>query len=71
MPNIKIQRTAEVMLSERIEILAAADLGVDLSAFLRLCGLRRIFARQTNCSLEPTPPASRTPFGRTAVRLSS
>ena len=27
-PNIKIQRTAEVMLSERIEILAAADLGV-------------------------------------------
>jgi hypothetical protein len=28
MPNIKIQRTAEVMLSERIEILAAADLGV-------------------------------------------
>jgi hypothetical protein len=28
MPNFKIQRTAEVMLSERIEILAAADLGV-------------------------------------------
>jgi hypothetical protein len=28
MPNIKIQRTAEVMLSDRIEILAAADLGV-------------------------------------------
>ena len=28
MPNINIQRTAEVMLSERIVILAAADLGV-------------------------------------------
>jgi hypothetical protein len=30
MPNINIQRTAEVMLSERIVILAAADLSVRL-----------------------------------------
>jgi hypothetical protein len=38
--------------------------GVDLSALFRLCGLRRIFARQTSLSLEPTQPASRTAFVR-------
>jgi hypothetical protein len=30
--------------------------------FLRLLSVSRIFARLSNSKLEPTPPASRTPF---------
>lgn len=40
---------------------------VALTVFLRLSGVRRMPARQSNSMLEPTTPASRTTFGTNGV----
>jgi hypothetical protein len=40
---------------------------VALTVFLRLSGVRRTLARQSNSMLKPTTPASRTSFGTNGV----
>ena len=62
MPNIKIQRTEIIILSERIKILAAAVLGVDLTVYLRLWGVLRIPARQINARSNRHPPDANRPM---------
>jgi hypothetical protein len=65
MPNIKIQRTAEVMLSERIEILAAADLGVGPSrctadSTAQVCH-QAVYTPSLNTIADPAPSPTGMP----------